>query len=118
MANSDADQNLADMASRLEAALRRPTPALSVPAQRPVPTAKPAADTPRAAPPVSPQMAPPIAPPAAPVAQQAVPAPATAPVVTITPESNDAKPGQSDNVFGSIEEEMASLLGRPSGKPS
>jgi flagellar protein FliO/FliZ len=121
-ANAEADQNLADMASRLEAALRRPAPAPAAPAPRPAPTVKPAAEAPRAAPPVAPQMAPPIAPPAAPVAQQAipVPAPATAPVVTIEPEANtaDAKPGKADDVFGSIEEEMASLLGRPSGKPS
>jgi hypothetical protein len=117
-ANAEADQNLADMASRLEAALRRPAPA---PAPRPAPAAKPAAEAPRAAPQIAPPVAPPIAPPAAP-AQQAIPvaAPATAPIVTIEPEANtaEAKPGKSDDVFGSIEEEMASLLGRPSGKPS
>jgi hypothetical protein len=117
-ANAEADQNLADMASRLEAALRRPAPAPAAPVQRPAPAVKPAAEAPRAAPPV----APPIAPPVAPVAQQAVPvpAPATAPIVTIEPEAHtaDVKPGKADDVFGSIEEEMASLLGRPSGKPS
>jgi flagellar protein FliO/FliZ len=125
-ANAEADQNLADMASRLEAALRRPAPAPAAPVQRPAPAVKPAAEAPRAAPPVAPQkappVAPPIAPPVAPVAQQAVPvpAPATAPIVTIEPETHtaDAKPGKADDVFGSIEEEMASLLGRPSGKPS
>jgi flagellar protein FliO/FliZ len=124
--NAEADQNLADMASRLEAALRRPAPAPAAPAPRPAPAVKPAAEMPRAAPPVAPQVAPPvappIAPPAAPVAQQALPvqAPATAPIISIDPETNtaDAKPGKTDDVFGSIEEEMASLLGRPSGKPS
>lgn len=120
-ANAEADQNLADMASRLEAALRRPAPAPAAPAPRPGPAAKPAAEAPRAAPQMAPPVAPPIAPPAAP-AQQAVPVPptATAPIVTIEPEPNTehAKPGKSDDVFGSIEEEMASLLGRPSGKPS
>jgi flagellar protein FliO/FliZ len=125
-ASAEADQNLADMASRLEAALRRPSPAPAAPAPRPAPAVKPLADAPRAAPPVAPQVAPqvapPIAPPVAPAAQQAVPvaAPATAPIVTIEPEVStaDAKPGKTDDVFGSIEEEMASLLGRPSGKPS
>ena len=126
--SAEADQNLADMASRLEAALRRPTPAPApaAPAPRPAPAVKPTAEAPRAAPPVAPQVAPqvapPIAPPAAPVAQQAVPAaaPATAPIVSIEPEASaaDAKPAKTDDVFGSIEEEMASLLGRPSGKPS
>ena len=123
-ANAESDQNLADMASRLEAALRRPTPA-AAPAPRPAPPARPAAEAQRVAPVVTPQMAPsvapPIAPPAPPVAQQPVPmaAPATAPIVTIDTENNtaDAKPGKSDDVFGSIEEEMANLLGRP-GKPS
>ena len=121
-ANAEADQNLADMASRLEAALRRPAPAPAAPAApRPAPAAKPAAEAPRAASQIAPPVAPPIAPPAAP-AQQAIPiaAPTTAPIVTIEPEANtaDAKPGKEDDVFGSIEEEMASLLGRPAGKPS
>jgi hypothetical protein len=123
--NAAADQNLADMASRLEAALRRPaaTPAPAAPAARPAP--KPAAETPRAAPPIAPAVAPPVAPPvsppAAPIAQQAstAPAPATAPIVTIEPEKKpDDKQAKSGDVFGSIEEEMANLLGRPSGKPS
>ena len=49
-----------------------------------------------------------------------MPAPATAPIVSIEPEAStaEAKPAKVDDVFGSIEEEMASLLGRPSGKPS
>ena len=119
------DQNLADMASRLEAALRRPTPAPApVPAAAPVarPAAAapkpPAAEAPRAGPPV----APPITPPAPPAAQESAqpPAAASAPVVTIEPEAKpaDEKPAKSDDVFGSIEQEMANLLGRPSGKPS
>ena len=38
-------------------------------------------------------------------------------IVTIEPGNKaDPKPAKPDNVFGSIEEEMASLLGRPSGK--
>jgi hypothetical protein len=65
-----------------------------------------------------------VAPPAPPIAQEpgAAPAPATAPVVTIETDKKaddkSAKSDKPDNIFGSIEEEMANLLGRPSGKPS
>jgi hypothetical protein len=109
------------MASRLEAALRRPgqAPAAPAPAVRQASAPKPAAETPRAAP-----VAPPIAPPAPPAAQDPgqPPAAATAPIVTIEPEPKpkpaDANAAKTDDVFGSIEQEMANLLGRPSGKPS
>lgn len=144
-----ADQNLADMAQRLEAALRRPAaPATPTPPRPGVaqpgvaqPGLKPAAETPRAAPPVTspappaapakapevtspaaaapekpkeapvsaPAAAKPAAPPAGPAAAKPAPAPAKA-----APEKSD-KP---DDVFGSLEEEMANLLGRPAGKPS
>lgn len=126
-ANTDADQNLADMASRLEAALRRPAATPAASAQRQPPVTKPAEEAPRAAAPrtapqVAPPVAPPIAPPAPPVAQQpvAVPPPVTAPIVSIKPAAKpaEAKNGQSDDMLSSIEEEMANLLGRPSGKPS
>lgn len=124
-APSAPDQNLADMASRLEAALRRPAPA-PTPAPTPRPAPKPAAEAPRAAPPIAPPVVPPVAPPAPPVAKEppAPPASAKAPAVTIEPEPKPAadKPAKSeaksDDVFGSIEEEMANLLGRPTGKPS
>jgi hypothetical protein len=60
-------------------------------------------------------MAPVVAPP---VSQEPAASPA-APVVTIDPDKKaEEKPAKPDNIFGSIEEEMASLLGRPSGKPS
>lgn len=119
-ASSAADQNLADMASRLEAALRRPgpAPAAAAPAARPAP--KPT-DAPRVAPPITPPMAPMAAPPVAPpVAHEPASAPATAPAVTVEPEKKkaDEKSAKSGDMFGSIEEEMANLLGRPSGKPS
>ncbi|MFZ5689946.1 MAG: flagellar biosynthetic protein FliO [Pseudomonadota bacterium] len=109
-AGNAADQNLADMASRLEAALRRPaTPASPAPAARAAP--KPAG----VAPPIAPPMAPVVAPPAA---QEPAAVPA-APAVAIEPDKKaDEKPAKPDNIFGSIEEEMASLLGRPSGKTS
>ena len=82
-APSSAEQNLAEMAQRLEAALRRP-----------------AGET--VAPPVAPE--PPPAPPRA--ARSEPPAPLAPP----------AKPAAEKTSFENLEDEMASLLGRP--KPS
>ncbi|MBR0793617.1 flagellar biosynthetic protein FliO [Bradyrhizobium manausense] len=82
-APSSAEQNLAEMAQRLEAALRRP-----------------AGDT--VAPPVAPDA--PVAPPRA---ARAEPPPPPAPA---------AKPAAEKTSFENLEDEMASLLGRP--KPS
>ncbi|MCK1387246.1 flagellar biosynthetic protein FliO [Bradyrhizobium sp. 21] len=82
-APSNAEQNLAEMAQRLEAALRRP-----------------AGET--VAPPVAPE--PPAAPPR--VARSEPPAPPAPP----------AKPAPEKTSFENLEDEMASLLGRP--KPS
>jgi hypothetical protein len=79
---AESDQNLADMAQRLEAALRRPGGPLATPAAAPAAAVKPAAEKP------------------------AAPA----------PEKKPAPAAKPDNVFGSLEEEMASLLGRPPGK--
>jgi flagellar protein FliO/FliZ len=88
--SASADQNLADMAQRLEAALRRPTKAGE--ARSAEPRAVPAdADT---APPVHPR---------------AAPQPAEAAAARAEP-----KPAKS--LYDSLEKEMASLLGRPSGK--
>ncbi len=89
------DQNLADMAHRLEAALRRPGKAEARPAE---PAAKAA--------PVS-EPAPPAAP--------AEPAPAPAPRAgrNARPEP---KPAAQKSVYDSLEQEMASLLGRPNNK--
>jgi flagellar protein FliO/FliZ len=85
---SSADQNLAEMAQRLEAALRRPAepsePRVGAPPVAPEPPpSRPAPPAPR----VEPPTAPPVTPPAA----------ATPP-----------KTG-----FENLEDEMASLLGRP-----
>jgi hypothetical protein len=79
-APSNAEQNLAEMAQRLEAALRRP-----------------AGET--VAPPVAPE------PPAAP-----------ARVARSEPPAPPAKPAVEKTSFENLEDEMASLLGRP--KPS
>jgi len=86
------DQNLADMAQRLEAALRRP----GAPAARPAATPPPAPN----------------------------PALASTPRIDSVNGAHDkaakpkpaAAPDQGGAVFRSLEQEMASLLGRPSGK--
>jgi hypothetical protein len=95
--NAAADQNLADMAQRLEAALRRPAR---------VNEARPADPAARAmtAELDSAQRASVVAHP------RAVPPPAA----DANPQRAEPKPGKS--VYDSLEKEMASLLGRPSGK--
>jgi flagellar protein FliO/FliZ len=103
-----ADQSLAEMAHRLEAALRKPNapPEARTPAP---PRAAPAAD--QAAAPEPPALAPPPPPmsrAARPLAEPKQPpqrgnAPAT-------------KPAQSGTLYDNLEQEMASLLGRPTNK--
>jgi hypothetical protein len=79
-----ADQSLAEMAHRLEAALRKPkSGAPPAPGARVAPPAPPAEDA---------------------AAAQSRPAPGA------------AKPGQGKALYDSLEQEMASLLGRPAGK--
>jgi flagellar protein FliO/FliZ len=90
--NASADQNLADMAQRLEAALRRPAkPNEARPAEPP--SRSMAADE-DAAPPAHPRAAP-------------------APAETSAPR---AEPKPAKSLYDSLEKEMANLLGRPSGK--
>ena len=86
--SSSADQNLAEMAQRLEAALRRPgTPEAGPPPQSPAP----------------PQDLNGVEPP-----------PPTAPDDSARPA--EAKGAKSKSVLDSLEEEMANLLGRPPEK--
>lgn len=80
-AMSSADQNLAEMAQRLEAALRRPSGPPSEPVAPPVAPEPPAARA-------TPRNEPPAPPPA-------------------------AAPGSTKSNFENLEDEMASLLGRP-----
>jgi len=82
-----ADQNLAEMAQRLEAALRRPA-------------GEPKAENGDRAPPVAPE---------------ATPArPARAPTPEPAPAATDSAPADAPRApFKNLEEEMASLLGRP-----
>lgn len=117
------DQNLAEMAQRLEAALRRPGA-----------PATPAA--PGAAPPARPSRVAPITAHPAPAASSSAPAPSPAqgpaqgPALASEPRIDSlngaqdkaakpesaATPDQGGAAFGSLEQEMANLLGRPSGK--
>jgi hypothetical protein len=114
-APATADVNLADMAQRLEAALRRPAPAAeprsAEPPPRPAPAPEPsAAREPPRLEPSRPE------PPRAAVPER--PRPAAAEVETeAKPEPKpDARPASPKSVLDSLEQEMASLLGRPSGK--
>jgi flagellar protein FliO/FliZ len=96
-ATSAADKNLAEMAQRLEAALRRP-------GANPSGTDR--------APPVAPDVpASRAAPPPPPAAQPPRPAASEPP----SPFDDDAKPAEEapKTQFKNLEDEMASLLGRP-----
>ena len=106
---SAVDQNLAEMAHRLEAALRKPKTAdareAAAPsvAARATPSPEPSAEAEAPAPPAPSPPAPP-APPRAARPADAKPARPEAP----------AKEGKA--LYDSLEQEMASLLGRPTGK--
>ena len=116
---SNADQNLADMAQRLEAALRRPKPAeprASDVMPRTSAMTPPAMPEPMVA--TSPMMAPSATP--APMAEaiaepQAETTQQAQEPVQATPARAAAKPAQK-SVYDSLEQEMASLLGRPNNK--
>ena len=98
---ADADQNLAEMAQRLEAALRRPKPA--EPSRADAPSRQPM--MPAAAPePMMPE----------PVAESAAPHDDAPPATPQPRAAAAAKPQKS--VYDSLEQEMASLLGRPNSK--
>jgi flagellar protein FliO/FliZ len=98
-----ADQSLAEMAHRLEAALRKPNAEARGPASQPRQEsrqAQPAEQTPA-----------PEAPPAPPQPRAARPA-EPKPARSAPP----AKPPQSTTLYDNLEQEMASLLGRPTNK--
>jgi hypothetical protein len=105
------EDNLADMAQRLEAALRRPRPPSEDRAEvqvRPAPAAE-VAPTPRDLPRMEPTREAPRMEP------QRSPAPEPARAAYAEPKP-DARPASPKSVLDSLEQEMASLLGRPSGK--
>ncbi len=92
-AESTADQSLADMAARLESALRKPA------------TDRPAGSSARAAMPSEPDAPAEAAPP---------PPPPQRPARQSEGKRPEAKPGQNKStLYDSLEQEMASLLGRP-----
>ena len=100
-----ADQSLAEMAHRLEAALRKP----NAPAEARAPQPR-----------QEPRQAQPAEQAAAPEPQPAPPAPSQ-PRAARPPEpkparSAPAKPPQSTTLYDNLEQEMASLLGRPTNK--
>lgn len=92
------EKNLADMAHRLEEALRRPT--ATAEARTPAPEPR------KLRHPEPAVAADPLAPIAAPDATQMEP----------RPEAAEAKPAPNKSLYDSLEQEMASLLGRPPGK--
>jgi len=107
-----ADQNLAEMAQRLEAALRKPKIAVEARERRSVATAarasaptEQAMEAEAAATPAPPQPAPPSAP------QQRAPRATEA-----KPARPEAKANQGKALYDTLEQEMASLLGRPASK--
>src|SRR3984957_19229853 len=99
-----ADQSLAEMAHRLEAALRKP----KAPAEARAPAPQPRQTQP-AEQAAAPEPAP--APPSPPQPRAARPA-EPKPVRSAPP----AKPPQSTTLYDNLEQEMASLLGRPTNK--
>ena len=98
-----ADQNLAEMAHRLEAALRKPKPAAEgrMPPPVIVPPSLASEDTADAA---SAEAAPRPLRQARPVEEK------------LSPTQADGKPQEGKALYDSLEQEMASLLGRPAGK--
>ena len=122
---SPADQNLSEMAQRLEAALRRPGKSDETRTSFGVPRSagEPASET---SPRVDTTLRRPFKPddlrpgttvsksePAAPATDEAAAEPAKA----AHARSADAKPGQQKSFYDSLEQEMASLLNRPPPKP-
>jgi hypothetical protein len=91
-----ADQSLAEMAHRLEAALRKPG--------APAPAAAPSRPMPPPEQNVAPDSAPPAPPPRA-----------ARPIEPKAPRG-EAKPNKPTTLYDNLEQEMASLLGRPTNK--
>jgi flagellar protein FliO/FliZ len=117
-----ADQNLAEMAQRLEAALRRPnlkdesrtTPPPSPKVERKMPEA--IIPEPKAAEPKPEETVQSNASPDNPVSP---PAPAEQPATARTeerPPRTEERPPQQKSIYDSLEQEMASLLGKPGSK--
>jgi flagellar protein FliO/FliZ len=121
---SPADQNLAEMAQRLEAALRRPNRSEDVRLSSPAPKVEPNAETIKNEPKTEAHAEPTTDEAEELALPQSAPHPRPAnPTDAGTPARNEAKPARADakptaqkSLYDSLEQEMASLLGRPSGK--
>jgi flagellar protein FliO/FliZ len=106
-----ADQSLAEMAHRLEAALRKP----NAPAEARTPAPAPSRPAPAAEQAAAPEPAAPAAPPppmpraARPQAEPKQPPRGSAP-------AKPPQPAQGSTLYDNLEQEMASLLGRPTNK--
>ena len=110
---SPADQNLADMAQRLEAALRRPN--RNEEAAAPQPTPKPEQDVASGEEFAGSAATETSSPP--PRGGAPIEAPTPPPRDETRPARNEAKAApQQRSLYDSLEQEMASLLGRPGGK--
>jgi len=111
---STSDESLADMAQRLEAALRKPSAPLE-PKVEPRSEAKPLEPRPIA---MQGRPTPPAEPAEPAAAADAVPPPPS-PLRTLRPPEppkpprTEIKPNQNKSVYDSLEQEMANLLGRP-----
>jgi flagellar protein FliO/FliZ len=108
-----ADQSLAEMAHRLEAALRKP----NAPAEARVGAPQPRQEQ-RQEPRQEPRQAQPVEQAAAPELPPAPPQPRAARPAEPKPARSapPAKPPQSTTLYDNLEQEMASLLGRPTNK--
>jgi flagellar protein FliO/FliZ len=111
-ATAATDQNLAEMAHRLEAALRKPNakadrnPTAAEPRAVPMPRAPMPAEPPAAAEPAPPSLA------AAPLPAPVPLPPRAARVAEAKPRTDAKPPNAGKTLYDSLEQEMASLLGR------
>jgi flagellar protein FliO/FliZ len=125
---STADQNLAEMAQRLEAALRRPNMRDEGRPPAPAPKAEPRMAEPKMVEPrsleprtVEPKAIEPIVEAAAEPAPTPEGSPASPAATSDSPgparnDEKPAKPAPQKSLYDSLEQEMASLLGRPGNK--
>ena len=110
-----ADQSLAEMAHRLEAALRKPNAPADARGATPQPRQEPRQEI-RQEPRQEPRQAQPAEPAAAPEPPAPLQPRAARPAEPKPARSAPAKPPQSTTLYDNLEQEMASLLGRPTNK--
>jgi flagellar protein FliO/FliZ len=112
------DQNLAEMAQRLEAALRRPNMRDEARTLAPTPKVEPRPVEPRPEETRPEETSEPVPAPESPAASSAAATDASAPARNDERAArNEPKPAPQKSLYESLEQEMASLLGRPPNKP-